>query len=505
MAGAGDRHCVTVSDGIRLDVTVHGGDRTVMAPPGSLPIVVLPTSWAAGPSSFALMLDRLADSGYLTVAYTPRGFTGSGGRVDVASARDVADFQGVLDWIEETFPAADRARVAAMGVSYGAAISLLAAAADQRVSTVVAIDGWADLYEGLAAGATPRLASALLLSLGLLRGRASPSLLLAMGRFYTGLQRGKLKEWAAARSVSSYVEKLNARQVSVLLAASWNDVVLRPEQCADLHTALTCRSVLLLHPGGHPLLPVAQLTEKSGRQLWDYAERWLDHELRDLPTAVDEDGAVVVLDGEAPGGRQTVVEHMATFGLGAPTLLGSGLMAGQGGSWTSRLVGAVPSGATDRMPLMLQPFAGKRGGGLVPAVWFPLVPGFAAARWLTEPFSADGRIRGCPTVRLAVGCRAPEVTLTAHLYEVGPAGVGRLISQGAATVATGGRCPVPAAIRLRTTVHDIPAGRRVGLLIGTSDPTCVTRTRPLSRVTLHSSASEPGRLTLPLSEPLGIR
>ncbi|WP_381560251.1 CocE/NonD family hydrolase [Streptomyces eurythermus] len=500
-----DRYCVTCPDGTRLDVTVYDGDRAATAPPGSRPVVVLPTSWAASPASFTLMLGRLAASGYLTVGYTPRGFNGSGGRVGTASERDVSDFRTVLDWIENTIPAADGNRIAAMGVSYGAAISLLATAADDRISTVVAFDGWADLYQALAAGDTPRLASAALLSLGLLRGRPSQSLLLAIGRFFTGLQRGELKRWAAARSVSAHVERLNARQVSVLLAASWNDVVLRPEQFADLHAALTCRSVLLLHPGGHPLLPVAQLAEKTGRQLWEYAERWLDRELRELPTVVDDDGAVVVLDGDTPGGRRSTAGHTATLGLGAPGLLGPGPLAGRGGAWTCGLLGAIPSGATDRMPLMLPPFRGDRFNTAFPAVWFPLVPALAAGRWLSEPLPSDGHIRGCPTVRLAVTCPAPEVTLTAHLYEVGPAGFGRLVSQGATTTATGGRCPVPVSIRLRTTVRDVPAGRRIGLIVGTSDPTCLIRTRPLSRVTLHSPPAEPARLTLPLSEALGDR
>ncbi|MEU2436715.1 alpha/beta fold hydrolase [Streptomyces rubradiris] len=500
-----DRHCVTCPDGTRLDVTVYGGHRTVAAPPGSRPVVVVPASWAATPTSFTPMLRRLTDSGYLTVGYTPRGFNGSGGRISTASERDVSDFRTVLDWIEDTFPAADRERIAAMGVSYGAAISLLATAADDRVSTVVAFDGWSDLYEALAAGDTPRLASATLLNLGLLRGRPDLSLLLAMGRFYTGLQRGELKRWTAARSVSSHVDRLNARRVSVLLAASWNDVVLRPEQYADLHAALTCRSVLLLHPGGHPLLPVAQLAEKTGRHLWDYAERWLDQELRGISSGVGEDGAVVVLDGNAPDGRPSAAGHISVLGLGRPGLFTSGLLAGRGAAWTSGLLGAIPSGATDRMPLMLPPFRGEQFNRVFPAVWFPLVPGLAAARWLSEPLPSDGRIRGCPTVRLMVSCAAPEVTLTAHLYEVGRTGFGRLISQGAATTATGGRCPVPVRLRLRTTVRDVPQGRRIGLLVGTSDPTCLIRTRPLSRVTLHSPPAEPARLTLPLSEALDDR
>ncbi|MFE0800401.1 CocE/NonD family hydrolase [Streptomyces sp. NPDC058812] len=499
-----ERRCVTCPDGTRLDVTLYRSrSGNGPYPVGSQPVVVLPASWAATQSSFAAMLTWLADSGYLAVGYTPRGFGGSGGLVDAGSPQDVADFRTVLDWTLANFPSADRRRIAALGVSYGAAISLLSAAADDRVTTVVALDGWADLYAALADDDTPRLNAAVLLSSGLLRGRAEHSFVAAMARFYTGLQLAELKHWAARRSVASCVEQLNARSVSVLLSAGWNDTVLRPDPTIDLHAALTTRSVLLLHPDDHPIVPVAQLASHAGREVWQYARRWLDHEMRRLPTVVDRSGAVVVLGSTAPHSVENVVPPTANpgvpYGLGPPRILGPGLLAGRGGAWSNRLLGAIPSGATDRIVLLTSLV--ERATGLAPGIWFPMVPGSVAASWLTAPGTSTGHLRGFPRLRLAVTCPARRVTLTAHLYDVGPSGFGQLISQGAATLTTGGRCPVPVDLRLRATFRDIPTGHRIGLLVGTSDPTCAIRTRFLSRVTLHSHDDSPATLSLPFVQP----
>ncbi|GAA2513907.1 alpha/beta fold hydrolase [Streptomyces gobitricini] len=496
------RHCVTAADGVSLEVVVYDVERAGEPQPESRPVVVLPASWAASGRDFSSMLTWLASSGYVTVGYTPRGFNGSGGMVGAAGPTDVSDFRAVLDWLLATVAAADPKRVAAVGLSYGAGISLLAAAEDDRVTAVVAMNGWADLYEALAAGDTPRLLGAALLSSGLLRGRAEPSFVRAILRFYSGLQHDELKRWSARRSASSCLERLNARPVSVLLSASWNDTVLRPDQVVDFHTALTGRSVLLLHPDDHPVVPLAQLSTASGRAVWQYARAWLDHEMRGMTTGVEGDGPVVVLRESGLEDREPLAalpsRPPTRFGLGPPRLLSYGRAAGRGGAWRSRLLSGVPTGATDRVPLVTQLM--ERVLGPMPAVWFPLVPGFAAARWTTDPFTDAQRLRGAPYVRLRVGCPARQVTLTAHLYEVGPAGVGRLISQGAATVNTGGRCPTSVTVRLRTTVRDVAAGHRVGLVIGSHDPTCANRTPPLRRLTLHSLDAEPAFLSLPLHD-----
>lgn len=163
-----DEYRVVGVGGTPLEVVVYRPAHPAEPTARSHPVVVLPTSWGSPPTGYTLFLEWLADSGYLAVAYTPRGFLRSGGRIEAASPRDVGDFGAVLDWVLEEFPIADPGRVAAVGLSYGAGISLLAAAKDSRVKTVVAVDGWADLSEAVNPGDTPRLSAGLLVDGGML-------------------------------------------------------------------------------------------------------------------------------------------------------------------------------------------------------------------------------------------------------------------------------------------------------------------------------------------------
>ncbi|MFJ6699518.1 CocE/NonD family hydrolase [Streptomyces sp. NPDC091272] len=487
-------------DGYPLDVEVwgsvpHTGEAVV-------PLVVLPASWAASASSFAWLLARLADSGYLAVAYTPRGFHSSGGRVEGASHADVQDFSTVVDWVAEHYPGADTQRVAAVGLSYGAGISLLAAAFDPRVATVAAIDGWADLGAALMGGDTPRLSTVLLIA-GALRGRLSTDVAAKSLLLYSGLRRGEVRAWADRRSAGRHIERFDRPGLSVLLAAGWNDTVLRPEQVVAFREELPCRSLLLLHPDDHPVLPWAQLTSVSGREIWHRVSSWLDSEMLGLPDDFPREG-VEVLGGPVwqrpppnrPAGRHAAPAHHQVYELGPPRRLGPGRMGAKGSAWRARLRGLVPSGAVDRVPVLSR--LAERVTGHTPSIFFPLIPGTAAASWTTTVFDRPRELRGSPVLRGAVSCSARKVTLTAHLYTVEPSGIGRLCSQGAVTLTTGGEGPVPFSLTLRTAVCDVPAGHRLGLVVGTWDATCRGSTRPLSKVVLHSSEELPASLTVPL-------
>ncbi|GAA2920754.1 alpha/beta fold hydrolase [Streptomyces enissocaesilis] len=487
-------------EGFPLDVEVRGAGNTEEA---GRPLVVLPASWAASASSFGWFLEWLADSGYIVVAYSPRGFRGSGGRVEAASHSDVQDFSRLIDWVEQHYPCADTERVAAVGLSYGAGISLLAAAFEPRIATVVAVDGWADLSSALLAGETPRLSTALLVA-GALGGHFSPDVALKSLLLYSGTGRAQLHAWAAQRSAAQHIERFDRPGLSVLLAAGWNDTVLRPEQVLAFQQQLPCRSRLLLHPDEHPLLPWSQLTSASGREIWRRAGDWLDQELRGLPRGVPTEG-VEVLGSPArqrPLPSRTTACHTVpartqVYELGPPRRLGPGRMGAEGSTWQAGLRGALPSGATDRFPVLSRLV--ERVTGYPPSVYFPLVPGPAAASWTTAVLDRPRKLRGSPVLKGSISCRARQVTVTAHLYAVGPSGVGRLCSQGAVTLATGGKGPAPFSLTLRTAVCDVPTGHRLGLIVGTWDPTCRGATRPLSKVVLHSSEEHQASLTVPLN------
>jgi dienelactone hydrolase len=92
---------------------------------------VLPTSWGLPQVQYLAQAQKLADSGYVVVSYNVRGFWQSGGEIEVAGPKDVADASKVIDWALANTPS-DAGHIGMAGVSYGAGISLLAAAHDKR-------------------------------------------------------------------------------------------------------------------------------------------------------------------------------------------------------------------------------------------------------------------------------------------------------------------------------------------------------------------------------------
>src|SRR5690625_1180061 len=121
---------------------------------GPRPLLVMPAAWSTSNLLYVGAAHRLAyESGYQVVSYTSRGFWDSGGEVEVAGPEDVADARAVIDWaLRETN--ADPERIGMAGISYGAGISLLTAAADDRVRAVGAMSGWSDLAESIYANKT---------------------------------------------------------------------------------------------------------------------------------------------------------------------------------------------------------------------------------------------------------------------------------------------------------------------------------------------------------------
>lgn len=274
--------------------------------------------------------------------------------------------------------------------------------------------------------------------------------------------------------------------------------MLRPEQTVEFHHRLTGRAVLLLHPDDHPVVPFASFLGRAG-DVWAYVRRWLDHELLGLPTGVEDDGPVIILrpDGSEDHEESTsALSGEATrFQLGAPPTVGNGRLTDLVSAWQKRLVGGLPSGAIDRVPVLSRCMETL---GIPPMVYFPLLPGPVAGSWVTEPVHETMKVRGSPLLHLAVTSPHSTTTLTAHLYEVDAAGLGRLITQATATVRTGGHEPAPVDFRFRTTVAEVRGHRRIGLVVGTADPTCVSRTLPFSKVVLHSRSGDPATLSLNL-------
>ncbi|GAA4942875.1 CocE/NonD family hydrolase [Actinoplanes utahensis] len=86
-----------------VDITGDNGvvlKANVIAPAanGRHPAVILPSSWGLNDLEYLAQAKTLAGRGYVVVSYTPRGWWLSGGEIDTAGPKDMADLSRVVDW-----------------------------------------------------------------------------------------------------------------------------------------------------------------------------------------------------------------------------------------------------------------------------------------------------------------------------------------------------------------------------------------------------------------------
>ena len=129
-------------------------DTSVFVPDGEgpHPAVLLTHGFGGSKADLVEQAEDLAGDGYLVLTYTARGFGSSGGRIHLADPDyEIADARALVDLLAERDDVVTDAdgdpRVGLVGASYGGAVSLMTAATDPRVDTVVAAITWHDLAE----------------------------------------------------------------------------------------------------------------------------------------------------------------------------------------------------------------------------------------------------------------------------------------------------------------------------------------------------------------------
>jgi len=139
-AGVPWQEIVYYSDGLRVRAFLFDAGQS-----GRRPAIVFNHGGVSGVS--ADMMRRSADlarAGYLVLTPTYRGEGGSEGRIEVA-AGEVNDVLAAVA-ILRGHPRAEASRVALVGSSHGALISILAAARDGKISAVAAACGVMDVH-----------------------------------------------------------------------------------------------------------------------------------------------------------------------------------------------------------------------------------------------------------------------------------------------------------------------------------------------------------------------
>ncbi|MER6260579.1 CocE/NonD family hydrolase [Streptomyces sp900105245] len=480
-----------------VDITGDGGTvlkANVLTPAGAdgtrdYPLVVLPTSWGLPQIEYLAQAQKLADSGYVVLTYNVRGFWQSGGQIEVAGPPDIADASKVIDWALAHTPA-DPQRVGMAGVSYGAGISLLAAAHDKRIKAVAALSGWADLIDSIYSGRTQHVqAAAVLDGAGTLTGRESPEVREIFDNLYASdlSKEQQMIDWGRKRSVGTYVDQLNSNGAAVMLANAWGDTVFPANQYAGFYEKLTGPKRLELRPGDHA---TAELTGLFGlpNDVWTDTERWFDHYLKGADNGIDREQPVQ-LKSRSAGGYEGYPDWKSVDATRRKVALA--------GSTT--IHANVDSGADGGIVFLSSIL--DQVAQLPPIASMPLLPRRWAAVWQSERYGTAQQVRGTARLHTTLTPTKESGTFVAYLYDVGPLGIGKLVTH--APLSWHGRTPgepFGVDLDLFSTAYDVPAGHRLALVVDTVDPLYTEHNPSGAQLTFSSPSDDPSYVSVPLRE-----
>ncbi|MEV0223844.1 alpha/beta fold hydrolase [Streptomyces sp. NPDC050704] len=484
--------------GIRfVDITGDGGTvlkANVVTPANAdgsrtYPLIVLPTSWGLPQIEYLAQAQKLADSGYVVLTYNVRGFWQSGGEIETAGPPDVADTSKVIDWALANTPA-DAKKIGVAGVSYGAGIGLLAAAHDKRIKAVSAMSGWADLIGSIYSGRTQHSqAAALLNGAGTITGRPSAELQQVFKDFFASnlAKEPELIAWGAKRSATTYIDKINANGAAIMLANAWGDTVFSPNQYADFYEKLTGPKRLEYRPGDHATPEVTGLFGLPN-DVWTNTGRWFDHYLKGEDNGIDREQPVQ-LKSRSTGGYEGYPDWKSVGATSRKIALGG----------TSTIRANVNSGA-DGGIIFLSSILDQLAQ-LPPMASVPLLPRRYAAVWQSEKYASPQRVRGTAKLHTTVTGTKESGTLVAYLYDVGPLGLGKLVSNAPYTFhgQTPGK-PFGVDLELFSTAYDVPAGHRLALVVDTVDPLYIEHNPTGAQLTFSSPTADPSYVSVPLRE-----
>ena len=129
-------------------------------------------------------------------------------------------------------------------------------------------------------------------------------------------------------------------------------------------------------------------------------------------------------------------------------------------------------------------------------VSLPLVNRRHALVYWTGRLADKMAIRGRSSVTLHVATSDDSAHIMAYLYDVNALGKGTLITHGTATLHDIASQAQTLRVDLNAVAYDVPAGRRLGLVIDTLDPLYATRTGLGARLRFPHSAAQPMTLDI---------
>ncbi|MGH3439495.1 MAG: alpha/beta fold hydrolase, partial [Sciscionella sp.] len=505
---------------VRLDATVYLPQRT------PAPAVIISPGFGGDKGTVAGQAKDLAARGFVVLAYTPRGFGHSTGKIALNSPDyEVADARQLVDWLarrpDVIKDGPGDPRVGVTGVSYGGALSLMLAGSDPRVDAIAPAITYNDLSQSLlpdaattqplphtpAAGAFgdngvfKRTWAGYFFASGLRGGSgADPT----CGRFIAAVCRAYQQVATAGTASKATVDLLRRDspmtvtgniKVPTLLIQGEHDTLFGLDQ-ADANARQIHRAggkvKVIWYTGGHDAgNPGARLQQEIG----DWFDFHLAHHGSDPGTAfsyqvqgaIRSNGKNTVRTVTAPdypglAGGRTERKQLALSGKPQPVL--------------------NPAGGN---PQALSSLPGISGGlGSLSSRLAADIPG-EFAHFTTPALRSQLLIAGTSLVRLRVKA-TPGAVLFAKLYVVGPDGTKTLPGSAVAPF----RVPAGSSevtVTLPGVVAPVRAGSHLEFVVSSTDQAYTNATKPaVYQVAVDGGLSVPlvpGRSSSATAFPLG--
>jgi predicted acyl esterase len=505
---------IQAHDGAMLSANLFAPDT---GDPGqTFPAIVFINSWCMDKHQYLLQARRFARKGYLVLSYSARGWGQSGGVVGVGGADDMRDVSSVIDWLIDNTPV-QAENIGFSGISYGSGLSLLAAAHDKRIKTVVCMSGWADLFESFYSQETPReLFAKLLVSSSKVSAKTDDTLNYMLKGLLNNQHLDDVRAWAKERSANAYMRSYNTRKPPIYLIQNFQDELFSPNSVVEFYSRLKGPKRLDLNKGTHGSAELSGIIGLKNH-LWMQTYAWFDHWLKAGPNQIMQGPSIScqferrnrlhLSLGKHAGDRRSLEDWAGTtdtlrrYYLVPPPATGGPGMLGTSPSTIAGRDAIASSGGSSKSTAGIPLLTSSKAAHLNMPVKLDLsrVPEKVALLFQSEPLLQTMCILGTPALTLRIESSRPQVQLIAYLYEATEEGSARLITHGPMTrhLVTPNK-PFKVSFEMITSCYEIPKGHRLALIIDTGDLQYKQPTRDDFEVTFHYDEKGVASLDVPM-------
>jgi len=265
-----------MDDGVPIAYDLYEPDGA--APAGGWPAVIVLHGLGGTKETVAPIATYFASQGYATLAYDARGHGASGGNVELASAREVADLRALFDSLAAR-PEVSDTKIGAWGISYGGGQTWNALAAGVPLAAAEVVETWTDLYPALWPQNLPK--SGIVAGFATSVAARSPLIVSIAQGAIQGTNLDVIRDLGAARSS---LPKLGSVHAPVFMFQGRKDFAFDITQATQAYTRLAGPKKLYIGDFGHPpsTFPGADVDYVLSQGI-----AWFDHFLKGTANGID--------------------------------------------------------------------------------------------------------------------------------------------------------------------------------------------------------------------------